>query len=367
MTVPFTAEDEAAFQDATSQPNPEDAPVTSAPAAALAASRVDLIDLIRNGIPEAEHVPGCAPWLRKGKRYLIPAPAGTGKSLAGLVVAVTTIEHGGTAIILDVENGADEYARRLEDILAARDHDGSLADACQQRLQYHTWPTLSLQWTSEDWAAAVAGADLVIFDSSRFTLSSLGLGEDSNDDYSQFITSLVIPLAKAGTTTIILDNTGHSDKDRARGASTKADLNEVVYALKEGKPFDRNLAGHVRLERTRSRFSGLPRELHMHLGGNTYTAPTPADPPAVEPGRDFRPTELMERTSKAVEATVGLSKRAIRRTVGGNTEAGDLALELLIAERYIDVRIDRQAHHHHPIKPYRRAHDPLDRDHRDQA
>ena len=127
----------------------------STPAASLAASRVDLIERIRAGIPDPTHVPGGEPWLRAGKRYLIPASAGTGKSLAGLVVAVTVVEHGGTAIILDVENGADEYARRLDDVLRARDQDGALTTACQERLHYHDWPRFSLAWKPDEWAKAV--------------------------------------------------------------------------------------------------------------------------------------------------------------------------------------------------------------------
>jgi hypothetical protein len=91
------------------------------PAAILEASRVDLIALIRNGIPERAYVPGCEPWLLAGKRYLIPATAGVGKSLAMETVAVAVVAAGGRVVILDVENGADEYARRLEDILTARD------------------------------------------------------------------------------------------------------------------------------------------------------------------------------------------------------------------------------------------------------
>ena len=53
----------------------------------LAAARVDLVEIIRNGIPERQFVPGCEPWLISAKRYLLPAPAGTGKSLAAAVIA----------------------------------------------------------------------------------------------------------------------------------------------------------------------------------------------------------------------------------------------------------------------------------------
>lgn len=158
----WSPEEDAAFREAIDGENvtplhaaengdADQVPVTQTdPAAMLADSQVDLIAMIRDGIPEPDYVPGCSPWLRAGKRYLSPAPAGVGKSLAWAIVAVTVIEHGGRAVILDVENGADEYARRLEDILNARDGDGSLASACQQRLSYHAWPQFKLTWTAEN-------------------------------------------------------------------------------------------------------------------------------------------------------------------------------------------------------------------------
>ena len=361
MTEQWTEQEHAEFADAVDDTTHHGhARTTTGPEATLAESRVDLIDLIHNGIPDPEYVPGGEPWLRKGKRYLIPAPAGTGKSLAALIVAVTTVEHGGSAIILDVENGADEYARRLEAILAARDPDGTLTHACQQRLSYHAWPTLRLDWTADEWAAAIAGADLVIFDSSRFMLSSVGLGEDSNDEYSQFITAIVMPLARAGTTTIILDNTGH-DKTRARGASTKDDLNEVVYMLEvvTGEDFDRDTAGQLRLKRTRGRFTGLPAELRMHVGGNTYTAPViPAAEDLAGADIKFRPTNIMEKVSRLVENEPGIGAGAIRHAIKSRQEHIDAAVRVLLTEKYLHRREEGQTKHHTSLQPYRENTDP---------
>ena len=336
----------------------------SAPEAALRDSRVDLTQLIRDGIPEPTFIPGGAPWLLAAKRYLIPAPAGTGKSLAGLVVAVNVVKHGGRVIILDVENGSEEYARRYASILTARDRDGSLTAACQERLSYHAWPTLRLDWTAEEWSAAVTGADLVIFDSSRMMLSSVGLDEDSNNDYASFVSAILMPISRAGTTTIVLDNTGHMEKDRARGASTKTDLNEVVYALSVHEPFGDDQAGQLKLIRKRQRFSGLPEELRIDVGGDTYTAPEAIErEPKVSHG-SFRPTVNMERVSELVEREPGLGVRDIRRALGGNAESVDLAISLLVAEGFITVRdapIGSKKPHHSEC-PYRRANDLQDPD-----
>jgi hypothetical protein len=324
---------------------------SSAPADILSASRVDLIGRIRDGIPEPAYVPGGEGWLLAGKRYLVPAPAGAGKSLVALVIAVTVVEHGGTVVILDVENGADEYARRLEDILGARDFDGTLAEACSQRLHYHYWPRFSLEWPQDTWGEAIGGADLVIFDSSRLVLSSVGLEENSNDDYAKFMTALVVPLSLAGTTTMILDNVGH-DGTHSRGASTKRDLNEVEYALSVGTRFDRDRAGFARLTRKRERFGGLPRVLRIDLGGDTYTAPTVIA--GEDAADDFRPTVLMERVSGFVEGAPGCTLREIRAGVQGKNDYIDAALRILIAEGNIERIQDGRAGRHScaPDVPY---------------
>jgi hypothetical protein len=127
----------------------------------LSESRVDLIQLIREGIPDREYILGGEPWLIRGKRYLTAAPAGVGKSLVALVAAVEIVARGGRVVIFDVEMGADEYARRLEDVLENR--DDQVAEACRARLVYYEFPALRLDWTPQEWARSVAGADLMIF------------------------------------------------------------------------------------------------------------------------------------------------------------------------------------------------------------
>lgn len=330
-----------------------------APAQALAAARVDLVERILEGLPERQFVPGGEPWLLAGKRYLIPAPAGTGKSLLALVVAVGIVAAGGAVAILDVENGADEYARRLEDVLEAKSEDlgGDLAAACSERLRYFEWPALSVSWEPEQWAAALLGVDVAIFDSSRLTLSQAGLAEDSNDDYAAFVNGLLVPLARADVATIVLDNTGHEERERARGASAKADLNEVVYLVKVGEEFDRHRPGKLRLVRRRTRFAELPGELEVPLGGGVYGPPR-----EVEPGSDsdgFRPTGLMERTSRVVEMQPGLSRKELLEAVGGKRNYAALALTLLIDEGYVRREADGREKRHHSERPYREVDDAL--------
>jgi hypothetical protein len=186
-------------------------------AAALEPARVDLLDLIERGIPEREFVPG-APGLPAPNRVLAAAPAGAGKSIATLSQAVASVEAGARWSFLDVENGAAEYARRLEDILKAKP---DAEEAVRENLRYFEYPALSLGWDEDELREQFKEDDVVVFDSSRLVLSSVGLSEDSNDDYARFVERMVVPLTRAGTTSLILDNTGHEESGRARGASAK--------------------------------------------------------------------------------------------------------------------------------------------------
>jgi hypothetical protein len=274
------------------------------PEEALSKAKVDLCNLIRQGIPERQFVPG-SNWLIAGKRYLIPAPAGGGKSLLALVHAIDIVEAGGTVAILDVENGCEEYARRLSDILAARGNPAIASALDEGRLRYYEWPQIDLD--DERWAASFEGVDVVFFDSSRLMLSVAGLNEDSNDDIAEFVHGALLPLSRRGITTVVLDNTGH-EGERARGAKAKEDLNEVVYVLRSGSKFDREKTGTVRMVRTRSRFADLPTELIVQLGGGTYG-------PISDAANDD--ADGLDDLLEAIREEPGRSAEALAKAVGG--------------------------------------------------
>jgi hypothetical protein len=329
------------------------------PCAALEAARVNLIERIRDGVPERQFVPGGEPWLLVGKRYVFVAPAGAGKSLIALIVAVDVVAAGGTVAIVDVDMGEEEYTRRLADLLNVRDDNGTLADACAERFHYFAYPRLSGGWGAEDWAAAFVGMDGVIFDSSRLMLSAHEFAEDSNDDYATFAAERLVPLSRAGKFTIMLDNTGHGEKDRSRGAKAKDDLNEVVYAVKVGAKFDREKAAHLILVRKRTRFPEVPSELRVPVGGDAYGPVGVTSTDESNPGDDDRRSiALMERLSKAIELKPGMSVRETRAEVTGNNEAKALALETLIDEGYVRVEWDGQVKGHFSERPYRAKEDP---------
>ncbi len=331
-----------------------DAPAQGSLVRALEAARVDLVALVRAGIPTRRFVPGAEGWLLPGKRYLLVAPAGSGKSLIALIAAVDVVAAGGTVAIVDVDMGKEEYARRLADILAAREDHDTLARDCEERLHYYAYPLLKREWSAEEWATAFAEVDGVIFDSSRLMLSAHGLAEDSNDDYATFAAERLVPLSQAGQFTIMLDNTGHGDRTRPRGAKAKDDLNEVVYSIKTGAKFDRKTPGHLTLAKQRSRIPEIPDELRVPVGGGTYGpvgVPNLADVP--HRNEELRLPPMMERLSRAIEKKAGMGVKELRDEVSGNNELKTHALAALVESDHVRIAPDGQVKRHFSESPYR--------------
>ena len=123
-------------------------------------------------------------------------------------------------------------------------------------------------------------------------------------------------LAKAGATTMVLDNIGH-EGDLPRGASAKRDLNEVLFSLTapDGE-LDGETERRLVWRRTRGRFAdAVPQVLEQRIGAGTYGLPMPVADGAEQrhEGRaeGFRPTYLMEQVSRLVEYEPGASLKFI--------------------------------------------------------
>jgi len=276
--------------------------------------RVDLVERIMEGLPPVEYLPESEGMLIAGKRHLIAAPRKTGKSI-GMLVHWSRMALADTrVIILDRENGAQTYAERLDAIITTwglKPHDKT---RIRRNLHYYEFPRLRRE-DGQAFSKMAEGAAVVVFDSQRMFLTDLGLRESESDDYSEFMKYAVEPLFGAGVATVILDNTGHTEKTRSRGTSAKGDLNEVLFTLKTEVEFSRNRQGKLRLllEPGNSRF-GHEGEWEMHIGGGAFSPwqrvgqETPIDPTfqrAAEKALSDAGTEGLSQTKllEAIRAT----------------------------------------------------------------
>lgn len=293
----------------------------------LASSKRNLFRLIRKGIPPRDYLQASEGMLVRGKRHQLAAPRRAGKSLAMFVHFVDMVLAGATIVILDRENGQDEYARRLADISAGRGLSDEQIAELEARLMYFEFPHFHAGNGDGAEAAELFDsyhADLVLFDAQRMFLSDLGLDEDSSDDYARFVTELIEPLWRAGIATMILDNTGHGDVTRARGTSSKGDLNEVLFTAEVTVPFARDKAGALtlKLEPGQSRF-GNTGEWVMKLGDGNYSS---WEPLGVVPAKlKVRDTDDVARelVLTYVRENPGVSRRKVREVCKGKGAGGE--------------------------------------------
>ena len=103
---------------------------------------------------------------------------------------------------------------------------------------------------------------------------------------------------------------------------------------------------NVRQPATAGRIADV--RLRSHGDGSVTVA---LEPPDSAPA--FRPTVLMERLSRAVEQQPGATKSQLRSAVTGRSDAKDVALQLLVADAFVRVEREGQAHCHYSVRPYR--------------
>jgi hypothetical protein len=234
----------------------------------IAARRVDLVQLLEEGIPSIEYLPASEGMLVRGKRHLIAAPQKTGKSIGMEAHWVDMVLAGATVAVLDRENGRELYARRLAGIMDARSLTKKRRKRVQSKLHYYDFPELRPN-DADALASYFASVDLVVFDSQRMFLSDYGLQEKDSDDYAEFMSYAVDPLFRAHVATLILDNTGHNERTRPRGASTKGDLNEILFSMDTVSDFDLHKKGKLKLKVERSRLGNVG-EWTMEIGAGHF-------------------------------------------------------------------------------------------------
>ncbi len=203
----------------------------------------------------------------------------------------------------------------------------------------------------------VARYDLIAIDPLSAVASALDLDFDQrNSEFIRFYDRLVQPLTDRGVAVPMVDNVGHATeaKARAKGVSAKQDRADLTFSC----ALHTNPVGLiVKAHKVRSVRAPIARGDEWLFLRDTQEIER-RDRPSGSEDTTFRPTNIMEKISKAIEQKPGLSKSAIRATTGRKAEHVDLAIELLIREGYVEVRKDGQAHPHHTVKPYRETDDP---------
>jgi hypothetical protein len=288
------------------------------------------------------------------------------KTWLALVASVEQIATGRVVIYIDFEDGPAGIVQRLREL-------GADSQAILTRFVYIRPDEPLTGAVAHDLDTALARKpSLVVIDGVTEAFSRQGLNPLDNSDVATWLDLLPRRCVRAGAATLTLDHVVKDREQRGRyaiGAQHKLAGVDVAYSLKVIEPFAHGRDGLVAVKVEKDR-PGRVREFasdgqvaliraRSHSNGSvtiTLEPPDRQDGPAAA----FRPTVLMERVSRAVEATPGLTKSAIREAVRGKAGQIDLARETLISEGCIDARHDGpQAVRHYSIKPF----DPSDDTH----
>lgn len=193
-----------------------------------------------------------------GVSISLAAPAGTGKSLLTLAIALAvsrgqrtfaqlTIPTKRRVLYVDMENTADDLAERFESFGVGR------TDALDG-LVYLSLPSLPPLDTKQGGADLMAildayqlGAnDLVILDSLQRVTSG---PENDSDTMRAYYLHTGIRLKRAGVTSIRLDNTGKDTDRGSRGTSGKRDDVDLELVMLPDADDDEKF--HIRVNKTR--------------------------------------------------------------------------------------------------------------------
>lgn len=215
-------------------------------------------------------------------------------------------------------------------------------------------------------ALASGPVALAIVDGLSEAYALLGLDYSSNTDVPVFLQRLARPLTASGAAVLQIDHVAKSEGNRGRfaiGAQHKLAGVAVAYGVEAIERPSRQRAGRVKVT--------IHKDRHGHVRGHATAAGAIAlvhiepeddgarvrvtvDPPD-STGADgsFRPTKLMERVSRALEETPGMSRRAVRGAVTGKATFVDMAIERLVNEGYVHVEVVGTSRLHHVETPFR--------------
>lgn len=297
------------------------------------------------------------PFMHAAAGAVMSGPTGAGRSSLVQACAYDASAHGVRVAYLGSEVTEEEFNARAADLAVRRgdDVDDELR-ARLSRVRYlnltsviaHAWQHPE-RWTED----VVDRFDLVVIDPLSPVASVLGLDFDkSNAEFVRFYDRFVQPIVSAGVAVLLLDNIGHAleARNRAKGASAKQDRADLTFSCKlKAQPVGLVVtAGKVRSVRAPFKrgdawvFDRDTQRIHRDSGEDASTG-----------GEHFRPTVLMERVSRAIEADPGLTRRSLRAAVKGKHDAKELALDCLIAEGHVERDDDQRWPTHRSIHPFR--------------
>jgi hypothetical protein len=320
------------------------------------------VDLSRE--PEGpEASPEIGGVLYRGHRHLVSGEPEALKGWLCQALAVDELCAGSTVVWVDFEQGRAMTLSRFRALGATDDELGRC---------HYIAPREPLDSDSRariGYLVATERPTLVVFDAYAGLLGIHDHDPNSERDIERVNRQVVDLFRPYGAAIVIVDHPVKAQAERGRyssGSGRKLAEVDVHLRLDRTKTFGRGQHGIARIAVAKDRPGGLPHpragELHLHsdspTGHVTWEILPPADA-GEEPGT-FRPTELMERVSRYLEAqTEPVSRTHVEENVKGKGEYVRAAIDRLLAEDHATEHPgERRARLIATSTPYRQDTDP---------
>jgi Bifunctional DNA primase/polymerase, N-terminal/Primase C terminal 1 (PriCT-1)/AAA domain len=321
---------------------------------------VDLVECAAN--PPAP--PSVGELTYAGLRHLWFGEPESLKTWAAAALAAAETVDGRTAVYVDLENGAGAMGERLRAL--------GLDDVAIRRLLYIA-PSEPLK--DPTILADVSrllferNASLVVLDSFDAFLSLHDLDPNSTTEVERFWREVVGPLRAHGAAVVLLDHVVKSKGARSRfpiGSQRKLGGADVALGFELVTPFGRGRTGLARIVVHKDRPGHLTRPLAADLemtsdpssGAVSWALRRPTE---YVPEDAFRPTRLMEKVSRFIEAHVPEERPTmgdVERGVTGKRDYVRQAVARLLAEGFLkEDSGPRGARYLTSVKPYREVDD----------
>lgn len=300
-----------------------------------------------------------------GKVNGVAGASGSGKTWTALYAVAQQLATGHAAVYVDLEDDAAGIVGRLLDL-------GTDPDAILARFHY-VHPEESFTTESARHLAAVIRTHrpaLVVIDSTGESMALDGAKPNDDDDTARWFRRLPTAVANTGPAVVVLDHVVKADDGGLWpiGSQRKrAAINGAQYMQITVRPFAKGQPGAAKLVCAKDRHGNYRTgqrvaELSVTPTDDdgvriTMRAPSDATTPAAE---TFRPTALMEKVSRALEAAgEPLSFRGIDDRVRGKQQHIRTAVDVLVSDGHVARTAGPNRSTLHTVeRPYRQTGDP---------
>ena len=302
------------------------------------------------------------------------------KSLLMQAEAALRINRGEEVLYLDFESDEESVVARLLELGA---HRQAIPDHFHY-LRPEVAPDSSPQEQAAWEAVLSVRYTLAVIDSVTEALAVLAWSSINNDDLAAWSRMVPRRIADAtGAAVVLIDHVVKDNRARNRwaiGGQTKmAGLTGASYSLEVHQALGRGMRGELRLRVGKDRPGRVRPQCGTYNksdrtqeaarivvdstdGRTVVTVCPPGNEGDAGRDDDFRPTTLMERVSRHVEAHPGEStKNALTKEVTGKNMYLLLAVDILTNEGFLKTEPGKRSGSrvYTSVRPYREADDPL--------